>query len=604
MYLINVNTFELEEFSDDHQVPYAILSHRWQSGELEFQDTIRKQGHRYLDADEIPDKIRKCCAQAARDGLEYVWIDTCCINKTDGSKHEEAVNSMFNFYKNAKTCYSYLSDVPEKALMHSEWWKRGWTLQELLAPQEMIFFDTHWAILGRRSQLAGQIGDATGIPVRFLSGEVSTFENLRLQAREVFSWACNRRTTRAADVAYSLLGLLDIQLPLTYGLRQRSFLKLQEAIFLARADYSIFAWDGVPLGKPSLLADSPARFSTEFTDVLVQAGTTQRRKRDITPDGISLEMFLIPVQPRIYIGDLGYSGRISGQLRGLGIFLKQLDDQNHFARIPAAMISVAITNSQRDSDLIDFGFKLKERTNCSYKLITVVNELNSDETKAYFAQPAMGFSLRKIPMDDTVSFYQWTGWAARSIFPSGVKFFEQLESLNPNTFLIPVKIEREGPDMFHAPSVGPVPTVSLVFARPLLGLVHAMTLGFTADMRPCCILSLTKFDADSLSQTLLGQKEYPMHSPTPFQRSESLFVEWQGDDKGYHTSINSSSCELVALFVTPKAMVTQRWGFTAFIKRQDGTGKVLRIGMVEHMSEPWDVTIALEGMAFQNYLHY
>lgn len=139
MRLINVETLKLDEFLGDKIPPYAILSHTWGKGEeeLSFRDietgNIEKAGKI---------KLKGCCEQAKRDDLQYVWIDTCCINKDSSRELEEAINSMFRWYREASICYAYLSDVssgdnswdPESKFFSSRWFRRGWTLQELLAP--------------------------------------------------------------------------------------------------------------------------------------------------------------------------------------------------------------------------------------------------------------------------------------------------------------------------------------------------------------------------------------------------------------------------------------------------------------------------------------
>lgn len=148
MRLVNVKTLKLEKFLDDKVPPYAILSHTWKDDEeLSFRDIeegkINKPGIGSV-------KLQRCCKQAERDGLGYTWIDTCCIDKTDSVELGEAINSMFRWYRKAFICYAYLSDVPGddnprnlgSEFRKSRWFKRGWTLQELLAPQSLHFYSS------------------------------------------------------------------------------------------------------------------------------------------------------------------------------------------------------------------------------------------------------------------------------------------------------------------------------------------------------------------------------------------------------------------------------------------------------------------------------
>ena len=137
---------------------YAILSHRWgdPKEEISFNDLkngvdiSRKQGYQ---------KLKQCCEKAAKHGLEYVWIDTCCIDKDSSAELSEAINSMFEWYSKSTACYAYLDDVTletgvadeSSSFRNSKWWTRGWTLQELLAPSSVIFYDQSWNEIGTKS---------------------------------------------------------------------------------------------------------------------------------------------------------------------------------------------------------------------------------------------------------------------------------------------------------------------------------------------------------------------------------------------------------------------------------------------------------------------
>lgn len=124
---------EIEEFDDIGIPKYAILSHRWGTDEPILQDvergTTAKEGFK---------KVQQSCDMAKRDGIDYIWIDTCCIDKTSSAELSEAINSMYLWYFKAYRCYAYLSDVPSKRFGESEWFTRGWTLQELVAPAYLV----------------------------------------------------------------------------------------------------------------------------------------------------------------------------------------------------------------------------------------------------------------------------------------------------------------------------------------------------------------------------------------------------------------------------------------------------------------------------------
>lgn len=109
MYLLDAKNFTLHGFSEPNIPQYAILSHRWDTVEISFADI---QNNTDVQKTAAFSKIRGCCTQAIEDGWSYVWIDSCCIDKSSSSELSEAINSMFSFYSKAQVCYAYLSDVP------------------------------------------------------------------------------------------------------------------------------------------------------------------------------------------------------------------------------------------------------------------------------------------------------------------------------------------------------------------------------------------------------------------------------------------------------------------------------------------------------------
>ena len=66
----------------------------------------------------VGEKIRRCCEIAERDGYEWIWIDSCCIDKTSSTELSEAINSMFNWYALSEVCYVYLEDVEDDDAPH------------------------------------------------------------------------------------------------------------------------------------------------------------------------------------------------------------------------------------------------------------------------------------------------------------------------------------------------------------------------------------------------------------------------------------------------------------------------------------------------------
>lgn len=247
MWLINVETRNLEEFigSADRIPQYAALSHTWEDGqEVSFQEYRRfptgddKTGYM---------KIEMTCRQAARDGLQYAWVETCCIDKSSSAELSEAINSMFNWYKRSTHCYVYLRDLstipgPEfdkMEIAHCVWFGRGWTLQELIAPSKVKFYNQDWRFCFTKLNACAQLSTITGVDIGVLTHEqpLST-----LSIAQKMSWAASRKTTRVEDMAYCLLGIFDINMPLLYGEEEKSFLRLQEEIIKSCPDPSIFGW--------------------------------------------------------------------------------------------------------------------------------------------------------------------------------------------------------------------------------------------------------------------------------------------------------------------------------------------------------------------------
>jgi hypothetical protein len=228
----------------DEIPPYAILSHTWvEDQEVTYQGFCNKLG----TSKSGYGKLLFCARQARLDGLEHFWVDTCCIDKTNSTELTEAINSMFRWYRNASKCYAYLSDVDaaistpfERDFRNSRWFTRGWTLQELLAPSSVQFFDKNGVLLGDRTSLRQEITDVTGIPSEALQG--MPLEEFKIADRK--RWAKNRQTKLEEDEVYSILGLLGIYMPLIYGegresAHRRLSRELKE-VRLDKADTTIF----------------------------------------------------------------------------------------------------------------------------------------------------------------------------------------------------------------------------------------------------------------------------------------------------------------------------------------------------------------------------
>ncbi|KAG9196073.1 hypothetical protein G6011_01194 [Alternaria panax] len=270
-------SFQLVDFMSKDIPPYAILSHTWGAAneEVSFRDLTHgtgtaKAGYR---------KITFCADQAAHDELEYFWIDTCCIDKSSSAELQEAINSMFHWYKESAKCYVYLSDVPassldtnELAFQKSKWFTRGWTLQELLAPEHLEFFSAEGKPIGSKSSRVLQISELTRIPTAAL--QQTALSQFTVEQR--MAWTEGRQTTRPEDMAYSLLGIFDIQIPHLYGEgRDRATNRLREEILKSQRSNGFPRGDSVVLQsdyfvidfkEPTMLHETDAQFALLMSD--------------------------------------------------------------------------------------------------------------------------------------------------------------------------------------------------------------------------------------------------------------------------------------------------------------------------------------------------
>jgi hypothetical protein len=232
----------VHEFEGEDGLPaYAILSHTWHMNnkeEVTYEDLEIGCGKNKAGYS----KIDFCKKQASIDELSFIWIDTCCINRKSEPELSEAVNSMFRWYKKATRCYVYLSDVSashegretpsrgdewETQFSQSRWFTRGWTLQELIAPQHVDFFAGDGTHLGNKLTLETVISTITGISLDVLRGHPLA----ECTIKERMTWAKTRTTKREEDHVYSLLGIFDVTMPLVYGEgKAKAFRRLHEEI--------------------------------------------------------------------------------------------------------------------------------------------------------------------------------------------------------------------------------------------------------------------------------------------------------------------------------------------------------------------------------------
>lgn len=152
MRLLNVHTLELKEFGEDKKPAYAIASHRWDEHEATFADVRDAQNTAttgYRKVQEFAEYVKTHVP-----AIDWLWIDTCCINRENPNELSRAINLMFEWYRKADICLAYLRDVEgaegRGSFERSQWFERGWTLQELLAPRTVVFLSRTWEVIGNK----------------------------------------------------------------------------------------------------------------------------------------------------------------------------------------------------------------------------------------------------------------------------------------------------------------------------------------------------------------------------------------------------------------------------------------------------------------------
>ncbi|KAG1762727.1 hypothetical protein EDD22DRAFT_952897 [Suillus occidentalis] len=311
------------------KVEYGIFSHRWlDTGEPSYQEmTEKKLSHtsnvRHLSSDVMSrlkegcralhisrnpsenevqspgyKKLQRCCEEARRLDLCFLWSDTCCIDKSSSAELDESIRSMFRWYRNSSVCITYLGGTTViEDLKSEEWFTRGWTLQELLAPRKIKFFNKDWQRLTEQDDdkeddtpLMTVLQEVTGIP----ESDLIDFWPVPRYIDKRMTWAAQRQTTRAEDVAYSLMGLFDVSLQIAYGEGgERAFGRLIEAIMQGGGDSSVLNWAGAPAKHHASFAipASPASF-VGHPDIV----TIGRLDLMLTSRGLRIPLVILPLE--------------------------------------------------------------------------------------------------------------------------------------------------------------------------------------------------------------------------------------------------------------------------------------------------------------------
>ncbi|KAF9220602.1 hypothetical protein BS17DRAFT_786804 [Gyrodon lividus] len=312
---------------------YAIFSHRWGIGEPLFYEMSSKRYGQKPTPDGLGyKKLVRFCEKAAEYGCSYVWSDTCCINKESSSELEEAIRSMYRWYRDAEVCIVYLAQSSSLEDFGTEpWFTRGWTLQELLAPRRMRFYGKEWTPIcpegeGVRAEHCGESGeeDVESLPLhlpndkknRIMLDAISKVTEIspeRIQhflpscvhLAETMRWASKRKTTRIEDIAYSLMGIFHVSMPIAYGEGDRAFYRLLEEIVQRCRVSDFFAWAGKASPYSYAFPSSPASYGRLDPEIARQLITVSNGDSSYanTKSGVRLKALVVPVDFRLNPSD-------------------------------------------------------------------------------------------------------------------------------------------------------------------------------------------------------------------------------------------------------------------------------------------------------------
>ncbi|KAI1126974.1 heterokaryon incompatibility protein-domain-containing protein [Nemania abortiva] len=402
MWLIDTSTLKLRFVTEAEKGSYAILSHTWGEDEVSFEQFRNLSPQSWLDDEQRKKafvKIAKTCELASQHGLPYAWVDTCCIDKTSSAELSEAINSMFRYYQNAAFCIALISDLPnapdgsglaahfESQFPRCRWLTRGWTLQELIAPPKVLFYDSSWAFRGSKHDWKPLLAKETGVDEAILV-DSSGLRFIPVARR--MSWASTRQTTRTEDMAYCLLGIFDVNMPLIYGEGRKAFMRLQEEIAKDSCDLSLFAWQQTDSSQKyrGVLATSVAEFLNCREIKHRIQGAIIPTEFSLTNRGLRIETALVnvPSSSDNFILNLGFSYRDDWPIyssRGwLGVHLAktnngfvrarpdrlfQADEQGRL-RCPPGLIHIRKTVDPSDSAEIERRFDRAIRVELSKSL--------------------------------------------------------------------------------------------------------------------------------------------------------------------------------------------------------------------------------------------
>jgi hypothetical protein len=456
MWLLNTRTLTLRGFTAN--VPdYVILSHTWWQEEVTFDD-ISKPAQRAKMKGFA--KIVGCCKQAVQDGFEWAWIDTCCIDKRSSAELSEAINSMYKWYWDAAICYAYLwdvSDLPAPPIIgNSIWFRRGWTLQELLAPLHVEFYTRSWTFIGTKAGLTPTVRKITRIDDTFLKDRTA-IQYASIATK--FCWASRRKTTREEDIAYCLLGLVGINMPMLYGEGQRAFYRLQLEILKQSNDHTIFAWDytissphGYPFGRHStaVLAPSPSYFLNSRGIQPIRAPrSTETLTFAVTNNGLKIRLPVVETDTNEFVAFLHCENHNGDNV---GVRLSKLDNEQYH-RLPGESPVDSSKYEDRPSKMRTLYLALESNLDNSTRALE--RNLLGDLTHIKNVRGDCGYQIANIVLDTPTGLADIDAdelWSNHFRVPSNTLVCISMNSSvwSPNSIAILLRFSRGGHPIMHA----------------------------------------------------------------------------------------------------------------------------------------------------------
>lgn len=252
---------ELKRIEEEFRIPFRIGGAEG-AATKEIVSNLLKKIRNDLRFQRPLEKVASALDAANQLGLEFLWVDTCCINKSNSTELMESLACMGDWYANAKVCLVYLSDMVSTSFQDPgfdsvdkklpEWSTRGWTLQEIAMCKEVVFYNASWTKIRHEDSSLEHVRKICNVPRELYC----TGGKIDLSAAYVMHYAGIRGTSRGEDRAYSLMGMLGVKMPILYGEGEEvAISRLIDEVIRSKGDVSVFNWTGIDSGS-SLLGKS------------------------------------------------------------------------------------------------------------------------------------------------------------------------------------------------------------------------------------------------------------------------------------------------------------------------------------------------------------